>query len=196
MLVLDSFPQDVSLALPKETFSANVMNQQKQRPHLGHSDDSVNDTASKANRSASSSSLQKLASTPLPSMASGYTDIDLKHPPLDQSSYRHTLDTMDTDKMDLRQYAKQYTSTLTFPEKLMIVLIHVEKSTARHGRSNAHSLEPIGWTNDGLSFVVRDKERLVRDLLPQFAFPRSKFDSFVRYVSVSVDLFSAARAVL
>jgi hypothetical protein len=59
----------------------------------------------------------------------------------------------------------------------MLMLMHVEKECAKSGRKPEHA--PVAWIPDGKSFVIRSKERLVSDLLPQF-FRQGKFSSFTR----------------
>ena len=59
----------------------------------------------------------------------------------------------------------------------MLMLMHVEKECAKSGRKPEHA--PVAWISDGKSFVIRSKERLVSDLLPQF-FRQGKFSSFTR----------------
>jgi hypothetical protein len=59
----------------------------------------------------------------------------------------------------------------------MLMLMHVEKECAKSGRKPEHA--PVAWIPDGKSFVIRSKEKLVSDLLPQF-FRQGKFSSFTR----------------
>jgi hypothetical protein len=59
----------------------------------------------------------------------------------------------------------------------MLMLMHVEKEWAKSGRKPEHA--PVAWIPDGKSFVIRSKEGLVSDLLPQF-FRQGKFSSFTR----------------
>jgi hypothetical protein len=59
----------------------------------------------------------------------------------------------------------------------MLMLMHVEKECAKSGRKPEHA--PVAWISDGKSFVIRSKERLVSELLPQF-FRQGKFSSFTR----------------
>jgi hypothetical protein len=59
----------------------------------------------------------------------------------------------------------------------MLMLMHVEKECAKSGRKPGHA--PVAWMPDGKSFVIRSKEKLVSDLLPQF-FRQGKFSSFTR----------------
>jgi hypothetical protein len=60
--------------------------------------------------------------------------------------------------------------------KLMLMLMHAEKMAVKEGRGKA----PIAWLPNGQSFVVVDKRKVAHELLPQFSFPRAKFESFVR----------------
>jgi hypothetical protein len=59
----------------------------------------------------------------------------------------------------------------------MLLLMHVEKEWAKSGRKPENA--PVAWMPDGKSFVIRSKEKLVSDLLPQF-FRQGKFSSFTR----------------
>lgn len=60
--------------------------------------------------------------------------------------------------------------------QLMLMLQYVESSPSLviSGRT-----PPIAWTLEGLAFVVRDREELVKAVLPKF-FPHGKFESFTR----------------
>jgi hypothetical protein len=58
----------------------------------------------------------------------------------------------------------------------MLMLMHAEKMAMKEGPENI----PIAWLPDGKSFVVVDKRKVAMELLPQFSFPRAKFESFVR----------------
>jgi hypothetical protein len=109
------------------------------------------------------------------------------------------------DGADIPEYVREHNATLSFPEtvcvngipslpvldsmsnafrfffsspsQLMLMLMHVEKECAKSGRKPGHA--PIAWIPDGKSFVIRSKEKLVSDLLPQF-FRQGKFSSFTR----------------
>lgn len=59
----------------------------------------------------------------------------------------------------------------------MLLLIHVEKSSATSGA--AAKKESIGWTMEGKAFVIRDKQEFLRTWLPLF-FRSAKFPSFSR----------------
>mmetsp|Transcript_11486 Transcript_11486/g.23433 ORF Transcript_11486/g.23433 Transcript_11486/m.23433 type:complete len:440 (+) Transcript_11486:189-1508(+) len=78
--------------------------------------------------------------------------------------------------IDLPKYAETH-NTISFPGKLMLLLIHTERTLIKSGR-NTHTA-PIAWTVDGRAFAIRDREKLVKDWLPLF-FPRGKFQSFSR----------------
>src|SRR3569832_1582997 len=64
----------------------------------------------------------------------------------------------------------------------MLMLMHIEKVTAKAGKKPTDM--PIGWLDDGLAFVIRDKEKLVQEWLPVF-FKQGKFASFTRKVRLS-----------
>jgi HSF-type DNA-binding len=57
------------------------------------------------------------------------------------------------------------------------MMMHVEKLHANSGKRAGQS--PLEWMPDGRGFVIRSKERVVNDILPQF-FPKTKFSSFTR----------------
>jgi HSF-type DNA-binding len=60
---------------------------------------------------------------------------------------------------------------------MMLMMMHVEKLHANSGKRAGQS--PLEWMPDGRGFVIRSKERVVNDILPQF-FPKTKFSSFTR----------------
>jgi len=59
----------------------------------------------------------------------------------------------------------------------MLLLSHTEKIGSKSGQRPEGTA--IGWTEDGLSIAIRDKEKLVKDLMPSF-FAQAKFSSFTR----------------
>jgi HSF-type DNA-binding len=65
----------------------------------------------------------------------------------------------------------------------MLMLMQLEKVSAKTGKKPTDL--PMGWLDDGLAFVIRDKEKLVRDWLPVF-FKQTKFASFTRKVRLVV----------
>mmetsp|Transcript_276 Transcript_276/g.573 ORF Transcript_276/g.573 Transcript_276/m.573 type:complete len:444 (+) Transcript_276:228-1559(+) len=83
----------------------------------------------------------------------------------------------DLSKVSLPDYVKENTTTITFPEKLMLMLIHIERVFAAAGKKDEDA--PIGWTLNGRAFVIRSKEELVQSWLPTF-FRQGKFQSFIR----------------
>jgi hypothetical protein len=86
----------------------------------------------------------------------------------------------DMHPIDLPHYAKVHDTTLIFPEKLMMMIMHVEKHFSQSGRSTEKA--PIAWALDGRAFVIRgDREEFARNWLPHF-FPKGKFQSFTRKV--------------
>lgn len=86
----------------------------------------------------------------------------------------------DIDSIDLPHYVKAHDSTLIFPEKLMLMIMYVERQFARSGRSTEKA--PIAFALDGRAFVIRgDREEFVQNWLPQF-FPKGKFQSFTRKI--------------
>jgi hypothetical protein len=86
----------------------------------------------------------------------------------------------DVDSIDIPHYVKAHDSTLIFPEKLMLMIMHVERQFARSGRSTEKA--PIAFALDGRAFVIRgDREEFVQNWLPQF-FPKGKFQSFTRKI--------------
>lgn len=59
----------------------------------------------------------------------------------------------------------------------MLMLLHVEQSCNDKKQSVGNA--PISWTMNGLALVIKDREILVKHLLPKF-FPHGKFQSFTR----------------
>lgn len=59
----------------------------------------------------------------------------------------------------------------------MLMLIHIENVFAKSGKKTEEA--PIGWTLDGRAFIIRSKDELVQNWLPQF-FRHGKFQSFTR----------------
>mmetsp|Transcript_18180 Transcript_18180/g.25622 ORF Transcript_18180/g.25622 Transcript_18180/m.25622 type:complete len:429 (-) Transcript_18180:1399-2685(-) len=76
--------------------------------------------------------------------------------------------------IDLPAFVKEHNGTLTFPEKLMLMLTYVEKIAKDNGQHPSMS-----WTPDGRVFVIHNKEALVSNVLPLF-FKQGKFASFTR----------------
>ncbi|GKY96828.1 hypothetical protein MPSEU_000642000 [Mayamaea pseudoterrestris] len=87
----------------------------------------------------------------------------------------HTI--YDLNNTDLPAYVREHGATLTFPEKLMLMLMHVDRSDAKSSRKARDS--PLAWTDDGMAFVIRDQSALCSDWLPVF-FQQAKFSSFTR----------------
>ena len=106
----------------------------------------------------------------------------------------------DLNKVDLPEYVKANSTSITFPEKvsqrhhessksqgilahtfilsqLMLMLIHIERISAMSGK-RADEM-PIGWTLQGRAFIIRSKDELVQTWLPKF-FRHGKFQSFTR----------------
>jgi len=76
--------------------------------------------------------------------------------------------------VDLPEFVKEHNATLTFPEKLMLMLTYVEKLAKDNGS------DPLmAWTPDGRAFVIHKKDALVSEVLPLF-FKQGKFASFTR----------------
>ncbi|GAX23305.1 hypothetical protein FisN_21Hh009 [Fistulifera solaris] len=75
------------------------------------------------------------------------------------------------------EYVRKNDSTLTFPEKLMLMLIHVEQVYANQAKKTED--QSIAWSNNGKSFVIRDKDVLCKSWIPAF-FGQAKFSSFTR----------------
>jgi len=76
--------------------------------------------------------------------------------------------------VDLPEFVKEHNATLTFPEKLMLMLTYVEKLAKDNGSNPL-----MAWTPDGRAFVIHKKDALVSDVLPLF-FKQGKFASFTR----------------
>eukprot|EP00542_Grammatophora_oceanica_P004438 CAMPEP_0194055778 /NCGR_PEP_ID=MMETSP0009_2-20130614/57881_1 /TAXON_ID=210454 /ORGANISM="Grammatophora oceanica, Strain CCMP 410" /LENGTH=454 /DNA_ID=CAMNT_0038704829 /DNA_START=207 /DNA_END=1571 /DNA_ORIENTATION=+ len=101
--------------------------------------------------------------------------------------------------VDLPEFVKEHQATLTFPEKLMLLLTYVDKE---YGGEDGKGVEqsPISWILDGRAFVIRSREELVKHLLPMF-FRQAKFASFTRklyrwgfrQVSMSTDKMGATK---
>lgn len=68
---------------------------------------------------------------------------------------------------------KKPTAALTFPEKLMNMMIYAEKKNVTDTNFC------IGWLDDGQSIIVRNPDKLTDDVLPLF-FKQTKFSSFTR----------------
>jgi hypothetical protein len=83
----------------------------------------------------------------------------------------------DLGKADLPGYVQANATTITFPEKLMLMLIHAERTTVTSGKRSDDAA--IAWALGGRAFVIRDKERVVQKWLPLF-FRHGKFQSFTR----------------
>ncbi|GKY97504.1 hypothetical protein MPSEU_000708600 [Mayamaea pseudoterrestris] len=81
------------------------------------------------------------------------------------------------DNADLPTYVREHNTTLSFPEKLMLMLMHAERLAASTGKRPEEM--PIGWVNNGLAFVIRSKTELVSGWLTLF-FRQAKFSSFTR----------------
>ena len=60
----------------------------------------------------------------------------------------------------------------------MLMLAHIQKISAKSGKPG-EKFAPIEWQKDGLSFVIRDKKKLVDQWLPAF-FRQAKYSSFTR----------------
>ncbi|GAX11050.1 hypothetical protein FisN_21Lh009 [Fistulifera solaris] len=75
------------------------------------------------------------------------------------------------------EYVRKNDSTLSFPEKLMLMLIHVERVYANHVKKLED--QSIGWSNNGKSFIIRDNDALCKSWIPTF-FGQAKFSSFTR----------------
>jgi HSF-type DNA-binding len=61
--------------------------------------------------------------------------------------------------------------------KMMLMLMYVDRMLAKEGKRV--DTAAISWTPSGHAFVIRDKDKVVSDLLPLFA-GRGKFSSFTR----------------
>ncbi len=59
----------------------------------------------------------------------------------------------------------------------MLMLIHVERVYANQAKKIEE--QSIGWSNNGKSFVIRDKDALCKSWIPAF-FGQAKFSSFTR----------------
>ena len=81
------------------------------------------------------------------------------------------------ENIDLQEFVEQNNATLSFPEKLMILLMHLDKifPTQAERMKNA----PAGWLQNGGAFFIRDKDELTAKWLPLF-FEKIKFSSFTR----------------
>ena len=80
--------------------------------------------------------------------------------------------------------------------QLMLMLAHVEKSLGPEHQKEADTelrkslgnqkttptggSDCVSWTVDGTAFIIKDKQRLVKDLLPLFFYQETKFVSFTR----------------
>jgi len=81
------------------------------------------------------------------------------------------------ENIDLQDFVEQNNATLSFPEKLMIMLMHVDKCFPTHGEKM--KLAPAGFLENGGAFFIRDKDELAANWLPLF-FDKIKFSSFTR----------------
>lgn len=93
------------------------------------------------------------------------------------SSHLDDIWQKDLGKVDLPEYVQANATTITFPEKLMLMLIHAERTTVTSGRRSDDAA--IAWALGGRAFVIRDRERVVQKWLPMF-FRHGKFQSFTR----------------
>ncbi|GAX27076.1 hypothetical protein FisN_9Lh398 [Fistulifera solaris] len=74
-------------------------------------------------------------------------------------------------------FVRENDATLSFPEKLIMMLMHIEHVCISTGRRPEE--EAIHWTNSGDAFVVRDENRLSAVWLRVF-FGDTKYSSFTR----------------
>jgi len=107
-----------------------------------------------------------------------------------------------THSSDLPEFVRDHHATLTFPEKLMLMLTYVDREYATDcGKEIEHAT--VSWTMDGRAFIIRSKDDLVKELLPMF-FREGKFASFTRklyrwgfrQVTVSPDRIHRKREII
>lgn len=81
------------------------------------------------------------------------------------------------DDVNLPEFVKEHQATLTFPEKLMLMLTYVDKEYKTTGSDSENLC--VSWILDGRAFIIRSKEDIVKEFLPMF-FRQGKFASFTR----------------
>ncbi|KAI2494666.1 DNA binding protein [Fragilaria crotonensis] len=81
------------------------------------------------------------------------------------------------DDVNLPDFVREHHATLTFPEKLMLMLMYVDKEFRTPGSSPEDVC--ISWILDGRAFIIRRKEDMVKQFLTLF-FRQTKFPSFTR----------------
>eukprot|EP00543_Licmophora_paradoxa_P004362 CAMPEP_0202441758 /NCGR_PEP_ID=MMETSP1360-20130828/1260_1 /ASSEMBLY_ACC=CAM_ASM_000848 /TAXON_ID=515479 /ORGANISM="Licmophora paradoxa, Strain CCMP2313" /LENGTH=477 /DNA_ID=CAMNT_0049056881 /DNA_START=114 /DNA_END=1547 /DNA_ORIENTATION=- len=106
------------------------------------------------------------------------------------------------DNIDLPEFVQEHQATLTFPEKLMLMLTYVEKDCAADSKKKPDE-SCVYWILEGRAFIIRNKDELVKTLLPMF-FRQAKFPSFTRklyrwgfrQISVAPDRISNRREMI
>lgn len=88
----------------------------------------------------------------------------------------HTFDELDS--VDLPEYVQVHNQVLSFPEKLMLMLTHVDRVYSKEGKKGLET-SPISWYHGGKAVVIRDKKDFASKWLPLF-FRQAKFKSFTR----------------
>eukprot|EP00546_Thalassionema_frauenfeldii_P007757 CAMPEP_0178922904 /NCGR_PEP_ID=MMETSP0786-20121207/16419_1 /TAXON_ID=186022 /ORGANISM="Thalassionema frauenfeldii, Strain CCMP 1798" /LENGTH=351 /DNA_ID=CAMNT_0020597333 /DNA_START=45 /DNA_END=1101 /DNA_ORIENTATION=+ len=71
------------------------------------------------------------------------------------------------DGVNLPDFVKEHQTTLTFPEKLMLMLTYVENEL----KTEDKQVLCISWIMDGRAFIIKNKEKFVNHLLPLFFSP-------------------------